>query len=226
MQKDDSSRFAIYFVPPVVAPLYQFGSNWLGFDVYTGSRKTEEWPDWTATPRQYGFHATLKAPFHLRDGRTAQALSTATKELASRWRPFAGPALKLATIGNFVALIPAADSTTLSKLAMDVVAELDEFRRPPSEAEIERRMKSALTPRQQQLLLRWGYPYVMEEWKFHMTLTGPLDPVTRKRALSVLQERCAAFVDQPLYIDALCLLSQRAPDMPFRVIARFPFEES
>ena len=36
--------------------------------------------------------------------------------------------------------------------------------------------KSGLTDRQEALLTQWGYPYVMEEFRFHITLTGALDP--------------------------------------------------
>ena len=50
------------------------------------------------------------------------------------------------------------------------------FARPPGAAELERRRKAGLSAAQEKMLLRWGYPYVLDEFRFHLTLTGRLQP--------------------------------------------------
>ena len=48
------------------------------------------------------------------------------------------------------------------------------YRAPLSAADRERRIKAKLSPRQIELMDQWGYPYVLDEYRFHMTLTGAL----------------------------------------------------
>ena len=67
-------------------------------------------------------------------------------------------------------------SAALQALADACVEQLDRFRAPPSDAELARRRRASLTPRQDAMLVRWGYPYVFDTWFFHMTLTRRLTP--------------------------------------------------
>ena len=77
-------------------------------------------------------------------------------------------------------------------------------------------------PRQDELLLRWGYPYVLEEWRFHLTLTGRLpDEAERTAITNVLRRRFGGLVDRPLLVRDLCVFRQSSPDRPFSVLARF-----
>ena len=92
------------------------------------------------------------------------------------------------SISGFIAVIPAEPSAELELLAAEATKAFDPFRAPLSPEDRARRNPDKLTPRQRDYLDRWGYPYVMEEFRFHMTLTGRL-PAERREAVSW---RCCA----------------------------------
>ena len=174
-------RYAIYFVPPADSDLYRFGASVLGYDCYTGedvspSTDLAEWVDRPAAvrvPRQYGFHATLKAPFRLAPGMHERSLIEAFESLARKTSAIASVRLVIQTVKSFVALVPKTPCEALSSLASTCVAEFDEFSAPLTSKERSRR-NVGLTEREAFNLDRWGYPYVFEDFRFHMTLTGPL----------------------------------------------------
>ena len=84
---------------------------------------------------------------------------------------------------------------------------------------------AALTPRQRDYLDRWGYPYVFEEFRFHMTLTGRLPAERREPVVAMLRERFAATGIGPLAIDAIALCRQENPNSRFRVIGRWQLQD-
>ncbi|WP_428032283.1 DUF1045 domain-containing protein [Ancylobacter sp.] len=224
-------RYALYFAPPAQSPLWRFGSAALGYDAETGTEAAPlplrrfdavRWREITAEPRRYGFHGTLKAPFRLAPGRTEEELHAACARFAKERAGFACPGVTLASIGRFLALRLAAPSAALDRLAASAVADLDDFRAPMTEAEREKRLRAPLTPRQQEYLARWGYPYVLADFRFHMTLTGTLDDEERALAEAELAEHFSASgADGPLIVREIALYRQEAG--PFRLIARFPF---
>lgn len=226
------TRYAIYFAPPEGSPLARFGSGTIGYDAVTGrdlpfSETTgladEDWSAITAEPRRYGFHATLKAPFELAAGSDEAILLSRVEALASALPPLALAALHVIAIGRFVALAPTEPSLKLQSLAAAVVEGLERFRRPLTEADRARRLKSPLTPRQRAYLEQFGYPYVREEFRFHMTLTGPIAAeAERVRVQSQLADAYSAAVPAaPVTIDALSVFRQERRDGRFRVIARY-----
>lgn len=224
-------RYALYFAPPAQSPLWRFGSAVLGYDAEAGApaaalplRRFDaaRWSDITAEPRRYGFHATLKAPFRLAPGRREEELTAVCARFAENRAGFACPGVTLASIGRFLALRLAAPSAALDRLAATTVAALDDFRAPMTEAEREKRLRAPLTPRQRDYLDRWGYPYVLDDFRFHMTLTGPLEDDERTLAEAELAEHFAASgADGPLIVREIALYRQDAG--PFRLLARFPF---
>lgn len=225
-------RYAIYFVPLPGSPLACFGAVWLGYDVANGAeppqpRLPEVAPErlWniTAEPRRYGFHATLKPPFALAAGATAEGLGEAVGRLARSAEAFMAPSLLLARISGFWALVPSAPCPALDSLAAICVSELDAFRAPPPDAEQARRRAAGLSPEQDALLARWGYPYVMEAFRFHMTLTGRLDDAEEsarieRSLMPLVEKQCRS----PLPIDAVALLRQERPNARFRLLRRYP----
>ena len=201
-------RFAVYDLGP--EPLAQVGAGWLGWDARSGQAVPAGGGEWTRTPRRYGFHATIKAPFCLAEGALAETLSDSFAALCARLAPLALPRLRLTDAGGFLALMPQPQPQALTDLAADVVAALDPFRAPLSEAEIARRRPERLTGSQRANLHRWGYPHVMDDFRYHMTLTGDLDAEGRAAA----QERLAPLLD-PLLADphplaALALMGEDA----------------
>ena len=130
--------------------------------------------------------------------------------------------MTLTCLSNFVALVPSQPSVELQDLADSCVIEFDELRQPADEAELARRRAAGLTPRQDELLLRWGYPYVLEEWRFHLTLTGRIaDDGERSAITDLLRRQFMGFIDRPLQVRDLCVFRQPAAGRPFTVLARF-----
>lgn len=217
------SRYAVYFLPEPGA-LADFGATWLGWDaqaaqVPAACDALPDWDDITMTPRKYGFHATLKPPFRLAEGQDAGALTSAVAALAARTAPAQADGLVLSRLGSFLALTPVGDASDIARVANACVTELDQFRAPPTEAELDRRRKSRLSPAQETLLAQWGYPYVHDQFRFHMTLSGRL---TADR-LSAVADHLAAHLPplpQPFRLNSICLLGERA-DTRFELIHRY-----
>ena len=224
-----TARYALYYTPAPGSPLAELGADWLGRDVVSGEARPQPAVDGldiaavTASPRLYGFHATLKAPFTLRDGTTEADLLAAAAGYAKSRPPVEAPPLTLARLNGFTALVLADPGPALNGRAADIVEAFDGFRRPLTAEERARRRPERLTPRQQELLDLWGYPFVMETFVFHMTLSGPVDDPTAELLLSALAPRVAPIVGRPWTLDALTVMRQPAPGKPFRVIARQPF---
>ncbi|MEM6896422.1 MAG: DUF1045 domain-containing protein [Pseudomonadota bacterium] len=216
------ARYALYFTAPG-HELAKVGAAWLGWDIAGGAevaQGAEVSPAWTATPRRYGFHGTLKPPFHLAAGKTAEALTEASAALARRHARIGLGTLAVTQLGGFLALTTQ-EVSGIARLAGALVTELDEFRAPPSEAELERRRKAGLTARQDEYLQAWGYPYVLDEFRFHMTLTGRLagDESTAAAALAQAFFRKKLLADVP--VAAITLCGER-PDRQFEAIETFP----
>jgi len=223
-------RLAIYWTPDPDSALGRFGASWLGRDIVSGALlpqpalpgvAADEQQALTQHPRAYGFHATLKPPFALASGQTRAGLIGAVERFAAAHTVFDAPALMLKSISGFLALVPSAPSPAIQQLAADCVAELDAFRAPAPPAEIAERRKAGLTPAQDVHLLRWGYPYVMDQYRFHLTLTQRLDEQQRDRFISALAPLTAPFCVARLRVDALALFEQPDRAAPFMLVRRF-----
>jgi putative phosphonate metabolism protein len=231
------TRYAIYFAPEPQSGLWRLGSSVVGYDAATGcdvpspavaGLSGARWAALTEEPRRYGFHGTLKAPFHLAEGRTEQDLTVDLARLAVGLAPIVLPPLVVASIGRFVALVPSGPCAALSELAAEVVTGLEANRATLGEADRARRLKSPLSERQVRYLDRYGYPYVLDEFRFHMTLTGPLDETDRgpvKDALAALFDGAGILDCTPVGIDALTLFRQERRDSRFRIVARMPLRD-
>ncbi|MFV1876028.1 DUF1045 domain-containing protein [Nioella sp.] len=218
-------RYGIYAVPH--GAFYARGAAWLGWDSVAGCTvappTVEGLPrpvaEMTATPRKYGFHGTVKPPFRLAEGMTETALRDAAAALCAGLAPVEIPALTLRRLGGFVAVVPASPAPALAHLAAETVKGLDTFRAAPSQAELDRRRKSGLSARQEANLVQWGYPYVMEEFRFHMTLTGRLGN-DADRVAERLRNLFTPVLPRPYRIDDLALVGEDAQGR-FRVIQRY-----
>lgn len=223
-------RYAVYFVPEPRTHLGGFGTGVLGYDsdsgreishpplVGVGSAEIEQW---TAEPRNYGFHATLKAPFRLSPSASEADLLGVAHAFAAQHRAIRVPRLTVTLLESFIALVPAERCPLLDKVAGDAVRAFDHLRSPLTAADRERRLGAGLTPRQTNLLDTWGYPHVFDEFRFHMTLTGRLGLDDGHRALAALT-RAYAHVDEPVVISAITISRQPAPEARFRTLARVP----
>ncbi|HTT39703.1 MAG TPA: DUF1045 domain-containing protein [Burkholderiales bacterium] len=229
-----SRRYALYFAPPEHTDLWRLGCAWLGRDPATGRRLRPPAVDGfsaqrirglTASPRLYGLHATLKPPFRLRSGCTRDDLVEAAHALAARHAAFALPALEVGTLAGFLALRTSLPSDRLRRLADACAVELDHFRADPQEEELVRRRQAGLTPRQEELLLHLGYPYLLDQWRFHITLTESVAGVEAERLAAWLASYFRA-ATQPVRCEDICLFVQPAPRAEFQILRRFPLRET
>jgi putative phosphonate metabolism protein len=223
------ARYAVYFAPDPTSALWRFGSAVIGYDAATGldlpllvcnGWAPEAWLAATEEPRRYGFHATLKAPFRLREGRTEAQLVQALAEFAaSRPQPAPVP-LKVELVDRFVALIPAEDAPDISALEAAVLHAFEPFRAPLTAQERDRRRPETLTPRQLHALDRWGYPHVLDGFRFHMTLSGRLEPDRAAATRDALANLAAdAGLGHPAPVDKLALFRQATAVSRFTIVA-------
>ncbi len=226
----DYKRYAIYFAPSTVSPLGKFGNAWLGWNPEKQTHVTrptlvglskEEIQDATLSPSRYGFHGTLKPPFRLKIGKIRAELEVALEKMASSLKPLRCGPLELAKIGRFLAFRPTNCEMAFSALADTCVWKLDEFREPPSEEELNRRRQNGLSERQDELLEKWGYPYVMDEFRFHLTLTDKLDTQRQLEFFAALQDPVMEITATPFEINDICLFGDPGAGKPFHLLKRY-----
>ncbi|MDF1854868.1 DUF1045 domain-containing protein [Pseudooceanicola sp.] len=224
----EPTRYAIYYMCPP-GPLADFGAGWLGWDAARG--RISPHPDVadlplpieaiTRTPRKYGFHGTIKPPFQLAPGRDAAELEAAAVALCQGLAPVSLDGLALSRLGGFLALTVTGDTAPLAALAAACVAGLDAFRAPALQQELARRRVSGLSPQQEALLTRWGYPYVMEEFRFHMTLSGRLPAESADAIRSALARRITPLLPRPFAVGEFCLMRSDTQGR-FHLLRRLP----
>ena len=224
-------RYAVYFTPPKDDPLTVAAARWLGRDGFSGGMvaQAEEPPlsaetllEATADPRRYGFHATLKAPFELKDGAALCDLEEALAAFAAETRAFAISPLVLGRLGPFFALVPGEPSAALQSFAAEAVTRFEPFRAPLSDADIARRKPERLSDAERAHLDRWGYPYVFDTFRFHMTLSGSLEPALADTVEPILRRRFAAFIERPLAVTGVALFAETQRGAPFTVHTWLP----
>jgi putative phosphonate metabolism protein len=218
------ARVAVYYAPLADDPLFAEAATWLGRDPESDAPAPQpDLPDIaaiTAEPRLYGFHATLKPPMRLAEGRQWFDVLEAATELADRTAPFALPTLAVSDVFGFLALRETSPCPALQALADACVARLDPLRAPPSDGELARRRRARLTPQQDAMLVRWGYPYVFATWFFHMTLTRRLTAEEKALYQPAAERYFAGAIAAPRQVRDICLFVQPGPGQPFVIAER------
>lgn len=224
-------RYGIYFTPSAHDPLLRVAANWLGRNAFNGmvvrrpaigNIDAEEISALTEEPRRYGFHATLKAPFRLHEDFEDYHLLSAMMHFASGYQAVELPRLKVAQIGKFFALVPSEPCPELQQLANDVVVQFERFRAPLNEKELAKRKPEMLDAEHRRNLEQWGYPYVFEQFRFHMTLTGPVAEDRQSHMRSVLEEFFAPVLTERVKINNLALFAEAEAGVPFEVHSLHP----
>ena len=220
----DQNRYAIYYLPDPSSNLWEKGSRWLGRDACLGAdipcdiklpHGLTNHEVLVKTPALYGFHATLKPPMYLGSNKTKDQLYMEVEAFADQNKPIPIPALKVKKLGNFLALVPGEHCLKIKDFARRCVISLDKYRAEPSDLELERRRASGLSKRQNELLIQWGYPYVMEEFKFHLSLTGKIDSKCATTLQPFLSEYFKETEIAALRLDRIAILSQSDSKSPF-----------
>lgn len=214
-------RVALYYAPEVDDPLWARGCEWLGRDPETGADVPQPDIDAIAAqvtePRRYGFHATFKPPMQL----TApfdQFLGE-VKRLCRELKPFAMPRLDVTLLGRFIALCPSPASAELQAFADACVVSLDAHRQP-EDAAAQAKRAAGRTDLQRHNIAKWGYPFVMEDWRFHMTLSNPsADEPLMDAAKRHFSEALAL----PRRVASVAVFVEPAKGEPFQLFERIPF---
>ena len=219
-----SVRVALFYAPALSDPLWTAACAWLGRDPETAATLAQpDLPDIravTADARLYGFHCTLKPPMRLRTNYSAFLDNAAA--LARGLAPFAMPRLHVADLSGFLAVREAEPCPALRALADACVSGVDRHRAPPDDAELARRRQGGLSAAREANLLRWGYPGVFDEWRFHMTLTRRLTEAERAVFLPAAAAHLAGALPHPRRVDDICVFTQAGPGAPFMIAERLP----
>lgn len=228
----DGPRYAVYFAPDRDTVLHRFGSAWLGRDAILGEDlkqpaltgfDSEQQGALTATARGYGFHATLKPPFHLKPGTSAEDLLEDATRFAAARAPFEIE-LVVRNLSGFIALMQKDSKAEMRELAADCVRHFDPLRALPSEADLEKRRAAGLSGEQELMLQRWGYPYVMNEFRFHMTLSKRIgDDAERDALIKEILAHGSEALAHPVKVDAISVFHQEHRKAPFLRLDHFPF---
>jgi hypothetical protein len=226
-------RYAAYFAPAIASDWWEAGSDWLGRSATSGEPRPQPVFDGlpvdlqrkaTAAPRRYGWHATLAAPFtpwpHIEEATLRDGLQM----LCQAWEPFDMPALEVALLDDFLALVPVQPSPALHAVAGACVTGLHAFAEPLSPSELQRRRAAGLTPEEDALLLRWGYPFVLERFRFHLSLTGSLRDTTAAEVdalrAAARQNFAPLLASPPLRFEAISLFAEPMPGADFMCLAQ------
>jgi hypothetical protein len=226
-------RYAIYFSHEPESPWGQAGARWIGRMVcdptvgapwIAAGQDPADFRRWTAAPRRYGWHATLKAPFALAAGADEAALMQAVDRLTKSLRAFDMPALSVEWLDDFLALVDCSNAPALNDVADACVTRLHPFEAAPGLESLLRRRASGLSEREDELLLRWGYPYVLDCFRFHMSLTGPMADASQAQREAVHQAAAAWFSTlPPARFDALTVFWESVPGADFQCLQRMRF---
>lgn len=232
----DRPRYAIYFAPSFESPWWSAGSRWLGRCAARGLALAQppvpeldaaEQYRLTEAPRRYGWHATLKAPFSLARGVELATLRARLHDICREQRPFTMPPLHVALLGDFLALIPDPDSADPDSDDIDAIARAcvigaNDLAEPLSSAELLRRRSDGLTPEQDALMVRWGYPYVMQCFRFHLSLTGLLRDA-RPATVRALKEAAARWFAPlpPSRFESVALFEESRTGADFMLLEHF-----
>ena len=179
-------RVAIYFLPKKNSSLENFGKNLLGRDINKkrkisltrrqkyfinrGFTYFDELKDYCEQPAKYGFHATLKAPFRLKRNVKTKNFYDVISHIAAQHSRFKIKGLKIVYSKKFTFITSRKPNKLLINLENDLVKHLDTFRAELNKTEIKKRIPDSLTFKQNKYLKEWGYPFVFDQFKFHMTL--------------------------------------------------------
>ncbi|NLS04360.1 DUF1045 domain-containing protein [Rhizobium sp. P32RR-XVIII] len=224
-------RYAICFTPSPSDPLSHVAASWLGRNVFSGEMVEppairgigiHEIAFHTAVPRRYGFHGVLKAPFHLASDVSEAQLMRDLMRFSGSLHPFRIPCIEVARLGSYYSLVPSIPCDHVQHLASAVVQHFDRFRAPLSEADIERSDPDGLSAAQFANLHRWGNPYVMDEFRFHMPVTGPVNSIDMPRIEQALRSVFEPVLAEPITVSNIALMIEEGTGGPFRVHSLHP----
>jgi len=172
----------------------------------------DQWRSWTAKPAHYGFHATIKAPFEMAEGKTKEQLFDDLESFCQSKSPLKLPGMAPSSREGFNSLTITDQSPELTELVFDCVKTFEPYRAPIKTADIERRNPETLSAKKLSYLREFGYPTVGDEFWFHMTLSSQ----TSDNAFGTwLSDTYSKLVPEAPMFDRLCVFYQPDRQTPF-----------
>lgn len=226
-----TGRFALYFAPKPQSDLWGRACRWLGRGDGEGAMVTGHAPagldadiftQLTRSARRYGFHATLKPPMRLASGKDMDMFLAAARHFANGEAPVELGQMQIGLLEGFCAITPCHQGRELADFAARCVSAFEDFRAPSLPAEIAKRRANGLSERQDALLEAFGYPYVMDEFRFHLTLSDHLPGWAAHDTVEAARTHFAEDLDHPWVLDGISIFHEPEPGAAFERIADFP----
>ncbi|MCY4302093.1 MAG: DUF1045 domain-containing protein [Aestuariivita sp.] len=224
-----TQRYAVFFVPETTDRWANFCTSWLGWDSVTGNSVSH--PEismvgctisaLTDVPRRYGLHATLKPPFRLAPEKSERTLEQAIAELTGTLAPICLDSLEITRLNRMLMLTAVGFPSTINHLSARLVMELDCHRAALTDLEFSRHKPDVLTPAQTRNLNEWGYPYVLDEYRFHITLTSKLPRDELSHTELILAKELKPKLPRPIHINNISLMREDDNGY-FHLLKRFP----
>jgi len=214
------ARYAVYFAPSDQSQLGAFGLHVLQRGACENDHPLRQ--KVTEKAAHYGFHSTFKAPMELAKGCTEQGLLDAVDAYSKTKQRVRLTGLQPEIVNGFHALtLP--ESPEVDDFAADVMRTFEPFRAPLTEADRQRRHPDKLSARQRQYLESYGYPHVLEEFHFHMTLSKHIDSAEDSNSYHQwLKQWFEKTVTETPWLDLLAVFWQPNRATAFTRIAEFP----
>jgi hypothetical protein len=222
-------RYAIYYTPRPGTPLAAFGRSWFGrandgvtLQAFSEAGLAGACPKTTVSHGNYpGLHAVFRNSFRLRDGIGTDALKGRLISFTRRRRPVETGPLTLARAGRYLALRPVEAKPALDWLAAQCVAAFDGYVTTPGNVDTDADEEGQLNDHQRLLLSSFGDPHVLSEYRFQITLTGPLDGAHLERVAQALWPMLEEICAEGVHVDGLSLCGRPDARTPMRLIGRY-----
>jgi len=225
-------RYAVYFVPNIEQQWWAQASQWLGRCAVSQQFSAQpliaevspkRFAEFTEHPRRYGFHATMRAPFVLASEYQPSDLIRHVSTLCQQLKPFVLPRLRVTLLEQFLALLPERDVPQITLLEHQCVTQLNDYAVPLGTEELTRRRSAGLSSHEDALLLRWGYPYVLDRFRFHCSLTGSLAKASPQEVSALTQAAHQHFDHLPLCVfDSLAVFAEPTQGADFVLLEQCP----
>lgn len=231
-----TARYAIYFSPDDSSELGAFGwtvlrrrslnaDDWLNPHLPVEFPASSVWAERIKKPAQYGFHATIKAPFELAEGQSSDKLITDLAEFCNSQTAIRLEGLAPVRTCRYDSLAFEKQPETLPVLAAECVTQFEQYRAPLSKTDFERRDPASLSESELANLNRYGYPYVLDDFNFHMTLSGQ-NSHDDQDYFDWLNQLYKSMVKDIPILDRLCVFHQPDRQSAFIRIAECMFGNS
>lgn len=225
-----TERFAIFYAPDRSSSLWRKSAEWLGWDAAAQTFLKQpdfkkipsaEFVEATKSPRRYGFHATLKPPMRLAAGVNLDRLQAVARALSAKLAAAPIGRLEVKLIDGFLALVPQKQKKPLTQLAADCVDYFEPMRAPLEVEERLVRMSAGLNDAQIQMLDQYGYPYVKDQFRMHLSLTGRLEPSQQQVFASAAEKWFGPTLEEDYALNAISVYHEPEAGKPFVRLADF-----